>query len=602
IQYAKINRWKPPIDLASDMFPNGSFKATSFGPCCPQANSGLYIPMQDEQCLYLNIFTPIVKFNQSLVPVLVWIHGGGLQTGCSSQSIPLLYNGTNIIANSPQQQPVIIVTINYRLGVLGDMYLTQLIQENPVEWPTAGNYYYLDMISALRWINKNIIDYGGNPNNVLLFGESSGANAVVDIGALRGSSNIYQHVISQSGGAGNYLYYTNKSNALYVSNKIVQQMNCTNENSQMMLACLRNCSIENLITAYGFHQTKPIIDDYFFPFYPPLAIQNGKYNQNLTIIMGNNDDEYPACFGFPDMNSTDAVSMLTVPIGEKWAPIVADYYQLHNCSSNRNAINRCCNIVRLLSMDKMFDCNVRRMYNNLYLKYGQQKNLFWYHFNCNPGICPQLSMEEGGAVCVHTAEIAYVFGTVSSYSSINLLNCTWDNQSQIFSNQVISHWISTATTGKPLEQWSYYDSSIPKYFYITPYQDFSTILWNGSCSIFDQMEREGISLMFGNYNPFLIRCALMSTAQKLNKEFSIDVDLLPIHKALSYIRSLAKLLLISKIQFDMTVVRRRERNLNRLVQFDFCISSFSYICSDRKVHRKNSLIYCASFRLIASIL
>lgn len=116
------------MDIASDTFPNGTFFATSFGPCCPQPKVDLYIDRQDEQCLYLNIFTPIGISNQSLLPVIVWIHGGGLQTGCSSQSIPTLYNGTNIIANSPQQ-PVTVVTINYRLGVLGDMYLPALVKE-----------------------------------------------------------------------------------------------------------------------------------------------------------------------------------------------------------------------------------------------------------------------------------------------------------------------------------------------------------------------------------------------------------------------------------------------------------------------------------------
>ncbi len=111
IQYAKTNRWEPPVDLASEMFSNGSFQATAFGPCCPQRNSGISIPLQDEQCQYLNIFTPLNKSNESLLPVLVWIHGGGLTSGCSSQSIPILYNGTNIIANSPQQA-IIIITIN----------------------------------------------------------------------------------------------------------------------------------------------------------------------------------------------------------------------------------------------------------------------------------------------------------------------------------------------------------------------------------------------------------------------------------------------------------------------------------------------------------
>jgi hypothetical protein len=216
--------------------------------------------------------------------------------------------------------------------------------------------------------------------------------------------------------------------------------------------------------------------------------------------MGNNDYEQALCFQVPDMNSTFAVSALIPSMGEKWAPIVADYFQVNNCSSNLNATNRCCNILRLLFMYKSFDCNVQRIYNNLYLKYGPQQNLFWYHLNCNPGICPQLSIADGAGICDHTAEIPYVFGTVGSYDSTSLPNCTWDNQSRIFSNQIIANWISTATIGKPLQQWSYYDPSILQYFYITPYQNFASILWNGSCAIFDQIEQEQINLLFGNNN------------------------------------------------------------------------------------------------------
>ncbi|CAF2523400.1 unnamed protein product [Rotaria sp. Silwood2] len=498
IQYAKVSRWKPPIDLVSDTFLNGTFYATSFGPCCPQRPAGIYIDRQDEQCLYLNIFTPIGVSNQSLLPVLVWIHGGGLQSGCSSQSIPTLYNGTNIIANSPQQL-AIIVTINYRLGVLADMYLPALIEENSSNWPTAGNYYYLDMLSALRWINKNIRDYGGNPNNVLLFGESSGANAVVDIGALKGSLNLYQHIIAQSGGAGHYLYYSNVSDAIGVSNTVVQQMNCTSESNSLVLSCLRNSSIQNLINAYGNRQTKPIIDGYFFPFYPPLAIQNGKYNPNITMIMGNNEYEHLICFENPDMNSTDAISMINQVIGPKWSPLVINYYQLNSCSSNRNATNRCCNVIRLLLMDKFFDCSVLRIYKNLYMKYQQQQQsqkLFWYHLDCNPGICPQLSVEEGAGICAHTQEIPYVFGTISTYSSMNSYNCTWDNQTRKFSNEIISHWINTARTGEPLQSWSMYFPTAEKYFQITPYYESSAQPWNRNCSVFDQIEEEETRLMF----------------------------------------------------------------------------------------------------------
>ncbi|CAF4536059.1 unnamed protein product [Rotaria sp. Silwood1] len=103
-------------------------KGTIYG---RQTQSSIEYLGQDEQCLYLNIFTPINVSNQSLLPVLIWIHGDALQTGCSSQGIPTIYNGTNIIANS--LQPAIIVTINYRLGVLADLYLPALVEENSPE-------------------------------------------------------------------------------------------------------------------------------------------------------------------------------------------------------------------------------------------------------------------------------------------------------------------------------------------------------------------------------------------------------------------------------------------------------------------------------------
>lgn len=380
------------------------------------------------------------------------------------------------------------------------MYLTELTQENPTVWPTAGNYYYLDMLSALRWINMNIHDYGGNPNNVLLFGESSGANAVIDIGALKGSSNLYHHVISQSGGAGYYFYYSNITDATKESSKIVQQMNCTNGRNKAILACLRNSSISDLITAYGTRQTKVIVDGYFLSFYPPFAITKGIYNQNISMVIGRNEYESPMCFSSPDMDSTSAIALVTQGVGEKWAPIFINDSQLSNCSTNRNATNRCCDMTRLFFTDLVLDCSARRIYNNLYLKYQEQKqqNLFWYHLDCNSGICPPKSREEGGVLCLHTAEIPYVFGTMSDMYSTDLHNCTWDNETKIFSNKIIAHWINMATVGEPLKEWPNYDPSSLKYFQITPYHDFLPFSSDRNCSLIDQFEHERIMLMFGD--------------------------------------------------------------------------------------------------------
>ncbi|CAF0737136.1 unnamed protein product [Adineta steineri] len=202
--------------------------------------------------------------------------------------------------------------------------------------------------------------------------------------------------------------------------------------------------------AYGYHQTQPIIDDYFFPFYPPLLIQNGKYNENLNIIFGNNYDDNTFCFSFPDRNSTDVYTILIPSMGQKWVPSVSNSYQINKCSSSRNSTNRCCDLMNSIATDKMFDCNVPRIYKNLYLKSNTKPNLYWYHLNCNPEICPQYSIEDGAGVCSHTSELPYFFGTISSYESSTYLNCTWFNQSRLFSNEIIQHWINLATIGKLL--------------------------------------------------------------------------------------------------------------------------------------------------------
>lgn len=430
------------------------------------------------------------------MPVFVWIHGGAHKIGCSSQGIPLIFNGTNMINHSSIDQPVIIVTLNYRLGVLADMYLKELIEENPSQWPTAGNYMYLDMLSALRWIKNNIRDYGGNANNVSLFGQSAGGLSVVDLGAVKGSSNLYRTAISQSGlgSPGTYSSYYTMTNALNYSNSIVQHLHCENEDKQKVLLCLRNCSISQLIQTYDSRYTRPIIDDYFFPLYPPLAIQNQTYN-NINLIMGNNDYEQPICFHQPLMNYSEAITFLTSSLGRKWLPFIIDYYHLKNCSSNPIANNsRCCDIVRRIIMDKIFDCDIRRLLNSFSLPYYTNK-LYSYHLNCHPE-CPIVQYE---GICRHSSELPFVFGTVSDADSGVEFNCTWNSQTRIFSDKIISHWINIATMGKPLNQWVNYDPSNPKYFHITPDEEFSSMTWNRNCSFFDEIENEGVRETFGKF-------------------------------------------------------------------------------------------------------
>jgi para-nitrobenzyl esterase len=161
-------RWKPPIDPASW---TETLVATEKGNICPQvAFLGLPSPgfLPDEDCLYLNIDTPMEGAD---LPVMVWIHGGGFTVGEGLQAD----GGTagDLIA---RQAGAVVVSMNYRLGQLGFLAHSELTAESPDY--ASGNYGLMDQTAALRWVQENIAAFGGDPNNVTVFGESAGAFSV----------------------------------------------------------------------------------------------------------------------------------------------------------------------------------------------------------------------------------------------------------------------------------------------------------------------------------------------------------------------------------------------------------------------------------------
>ncbi len=162
----------------------GTYDASLFGPSCPQIEGGAVVG--DEDCLRLNVFT----HNDGLVrPVLFFIHGGGFVRGSGSQTI---FEGTPLAANGD----VVVVTINYRLGALGFLAIDELIQENVRN--TAGNFGLLDAIAALQWVRDNIGAFGGDPNRVMLFGHSAGANSICSLLAAPEAAGLFAAAAIQS--------------------------------------------------------------------------------------------------------------------------------------------------------------------------------------------------------------------------------------------------------------------------------------------------------------------------------------------------------------------------------------------------------------------
>eukprot|EP01084_Bolivina_argentea_P290500 499010_1 len=198
IQYGKapINELRfRPCELNESWF-NETYSATSFGAACIQNTAyDDHFPNQDENCLFLNIWTSSIV-NTSNLPIMVFIHGGGFVAGDSSW---FLYNPINFIEESNMN--VIIISINYRLGPLGFLSSKQLYSED-INWKSYGglNGVY-DQIQALNWIQKYISSFGGNKNNVTIFGVSAGGLSIcyLLISPLIHNLNLFNQAIIQSG-------------------------------------------------------------------------------------------------------------------------------------------------------------------------------------------------------------------------------------------------------------------------------------------------------------------------------------------------------------------------------------------------------------------
>jgi len=201
VRFLKIPFAKPPVGALRWRAPeaadgwSGVRHELGFASPCPQPPSQQAPASTNEDCLYLNVWRPNKSVAQPL-PVMVWIHGGGFTTGSAADLVPTSMDALWYDGRPFAERDVVVVTLNYRLGVFGFFAHPELAKEGA---PT-GNQGLLDQQTALRWVQSNIAAFGGDPKNVTIFGESAGAGSVCMHVVSPGSRGLFHRAVGQSGG------------------------------------------------------------------------------------------------------------------------------------------------------------------------------------------------------------------------------------------------------------------------------------------------------------------------------------------------------------------------------------------------------------------
>ncbi|XP_038168266.1 acylcarnitine hydrolase-like [Arvicola amphibius] len=226
-----------------------------------------------EDCLYLNIYTPAHAHEGSNLTVMVWIHGGGLSRGMAS-----IVDGSMLAA----KEDVVVVTIQYRLGVLGFF--------STGDDHARGNWGYLDQVAALRWVQQNIAHFGGNPDLVTIFGESAGGTSVSSQVVSPMSKGLFHRAIMESGVTLLPYLISNTSEVVYT--KVVGLSGCETMNSETLVHCLRSKSEEEILAINKVFQSIPaVVDGVFLPKHPQELLTAVDFYPVPSII-GVNNDEY----------------------------------------------------------------------------------------------------------------------------------------------------------------------------------------------------------------------------------------------------------------------------------------------------------------------
>jgi len=411
-------RWRSPQPAQAW---SGVRDATQYGPHCAQlSNEMLWFDLDNssEDCLTLNVWTPQIESSEPL-PVMVWIHGGGYVNG----------SGNIARLNSPDfaGRGVVLVTVNYRLSSFGFMTHPALAAANPEE--PNGNYALQDLILALQWVQGNIGQFGGNPDNVTIFGESAGAGLVNTLLVLPGSEGLFHKASSQSSSVGlSPEPYTDRRAAFQVASDkagarfakkagIADPKTATREVADAM----RALSTEEVLAAIDFRDRfTPVADGVLLPGHVGTLLAEGKQHAVPYLTGG---VSWEASLG-RSIGGPFSPENLTRIIPEE---VKSEFYPGLSGAELEDTVFK--DMVVLAASNYVADAMAKK---------GQGVYRFYFSYVANARRATQPGV-------AHADDIAFVLGTLDAESDLTEITAT-DRE---YSDLMQSYWVQFATTGNP---------------------------------------------------------------------------------------------------------------------------------------------------------
>jgi para-nitrobenzyl esterase len=449
------NRWRPPQPVERW---GHSRDATEFGNSCAQVTTlGAFAGPTSvaEDCLYLNVFTTGHSRSAAKLPVIVWIHGGGNFSGASDG-----YDGSKLATGGPLGTPTVVVTLNYRLGLLGFLAHPALNAEGH----PFGNYAIMDIQAALRWVQRNIEAFGGDPKRVTLGGQSAGANNTMAAMTSPMSAGLFHRAIPQSSPIDS-TQWAPLPTALALGTAFAEAAGCRGSDAAAA-ACLRALSAARILQLQGtpnangpFGAGTVMVDGVVIPMMAEAAWTSGQFLR-VPVLGGSTHDEWTFVTGIGQYFSTPQAPVtaeqytgtvnfiFSGPAGPGGTPpnyppgtaaAVLARYPLANYANPGRAYS-----AALTDSLSVGPCRSRHVMQKL----SQWVPVYAYQFNYRgaPYYFPDMPGFE--PLAAHTIDIQFIFpGWHGGNLGVN--SRPLNAQENALSDQMVAAWTNFARSGNP---------------------------------------------------------------------------------------------------------------------------------------------------------